>query len=118
MFSACFWWWWPFPATGLGPQHRRAVAAALWIPRALLVRVLVVATVATMPWGLIGLSDSDFAWSAVGSNLGVGVGGTGGAYVAAATLIGPGGSGPDVGGDLRGAGGGRSSRGLSSSTSQ
>ena len=54
----------------------------------MLVRVLVVATVATMPWGLVGLADSDFAWSAVGSNLAVGLGGTGVAYVAAATLIG------------------------------
>lgn len=53
-----------------------------------LLRVLVVATVATTPWGLVGLADSSFAWSAVASNLGVGVGGTGIAYVAAATLIG------------------------------
>ncbi len=53
-----------------------------------LLRVLVVATVATMPWGLVGLADSTFAWSAVASNLAVGVGGTGVAYVAAATLIG------------------------------
>jgi len=53
-----------------------------------LLRVLVVATVATTPWGLVGLADSSFAWSALGSNLAVGVGGTGVAYVAAATLIG------------------------------
>jgi len=53
-----------------------------------LFRVLLVATAATTPWGLVGLADSTFAWSAVGSNLAVGVGGTGIAYVAAATLIG------------------------------
>jgi len=53
-----------------------------------LLRVLVVATAATTPWGLVGLADSSFAWSALGSNVAVGVGGTGVAYVAAATLIG------------------------------
>ncbi len=53
-----------------------------------LFRVLMVATVATTPWGLVGLADSSFAWSAFGSNVAVGVGGTGVAYVAAATLIG------------------------------
>ena len=68
-----------------GPLQRRYGSPAV------LVRVLVVATVATMPWGLVGLTDSDFAWSAVGSNLAVGLGGTGVAYVAAATLIGRGG---------------------------
>jgi len=65
-----------------GPLQRRYGAPAV------LLRVLVVATVATMPWGIVGLVDSTFAWSAVGSNLAVGVGGTGLAYVAAATLIG------------------------------
>ena len=65
-----------------GPLQRRYGSPAV------LVRVLVVATVVTMPWGLVGLVDSDFAWSAVGSNLAVGLGGTGVAYVAAATLIG------------------------------
>ncbi|MEE2958618.1 MAG: DMT family transporter [Actinomycetota bacterium] len=53
-----------------------------------LLRVLVVATVATTPWGLVGLADSSFAWPALTSNVAVGVGGTGVAYVAAATLIG------------------------------
>ena len=53
-----------------------------------LLRVLMVATAATTPWGLVGLADSSFAWSAFGSNVAVGVGGTGVAYVAAATLIG------------------------------
>ena len=65
-----------------GPLQRRYGSPAV------LVRVLMVATLATTPWGLIGLADSDFAWSAVGANLAVGVGGTGIAYVAAATLIG------------------------------
>jgi drug/metabolite transporter (DMT)-like permease len=36
----------------------------------------------------VGLADSDFAWSAAASNVAVGVGGTGIAYVAAASLIG------------------------------
>ena len=65
-----------------GPVQRRYGSPAV------LLRVLMVATVATMPWGLVGLADSDFAWSAAGSNLAVGFGGTGVAYVAAATLIG------------------------------
>ena len=65
-----------------GPLQRRYGSPAV------LVRVLMVATLATTPWGLIGLADSDFAWAAVGANLAVGVGGTGIAYVAAATLIG------------------------------
>lgn len=65
-----------------GPLQRRYGAPAV------LLRALVMGTVATMPWGLVGLADSTFAWSAVGSNLAVGVGGTGLAYVAAATLIG------------------------------
>jgi len=65
-----------------GPLQRRYGSPAV------LLRVLMVATVATMPWGLVGLADSDFAWSAAGSNLAVGFGGTGVAYVAAATLIG------------------------------
>ncbi len=65
-----------------GPLQRRYGSPAV------LLRVLMVATVATMPWGLVGLVDSDFAWSAAGSNLAVGFGGTGVAYVAAATLIG------------------------------
>ena len=37
---------------------------------------------------LVGLAGSGFAWSAVVANLAVGVGGTGIAYVAAASLIG------------------------------
>ncbi len=65
-----------------GPLQRRYGSPAV------LLRVLMVATVATMPWGLVGLADSEFAWSAAGSNLAVGFGGTGVAYVAAATLIG------------------------------
>ncbi len=65
-----------------GPLQRRYGSPAV------LLRVLMVATVATMPWGLVGLADSEFAWSAAGSNLAVGFGGTGVAFVAAATLIG------------------------------
>lgn len=65
-----------------GPLQRRYGSPAV------LLRVLVVATVVTTPWGLVGLADSDFAWSAAASNLAVGVGGTGIAYLAAASLIG------------------------------
>ena len=65
-----------------GPLQRRYGSPAV------LLRVLVVATVATTPWGLVGLAGSDFAWSAVASNVAVGMGGTGIAYVAAASLIG------------------------------
>ena len=65
-----------------GPLQRRYGSPAV------LLRVLVVATVATTPWGLVGLAGSDFAWSAVVSNVAVGMGGTGIAYVAAASLIG------------------------------
>jgi drug/metabolite transporter (DMT)-like permease len=53
-----------------------------------LIRVLGVAAVATTPWGLFGLARSSFTWSAAAANVAVGVGGTGIAYVAAATLIG------------------------------
>ena len=65
-----------------GPLHRRYGSPAV------LLRVLVVASLATTPWGLVGLAGSGFAWSAVAANLAVGVGGTGIAYVAAASLIG------------------------------
>ena len=65
-----------------GPLQRRYGSPAV------LLRVLVVASLATTPWGLVGLADSGFAWSAVAANLAVGVGGTGIAYVAAASLIG------------------------------
>lgn len=65
-----------------GPLQRRYGSASV------LLRVLIVATVATTPWGLVGLTRSTFAWSAVGANLALGAGGTGVAYVAAATLLG------------------------------
>ena len=65
-----------------GPLQRRYGSPAV------LLRVLVVASLATTPWGLVGLVGSGFAWSAVAANLAVGVGGTGIAYVAAASLIG------------------------------
>ena len=65
-----------------GPLQRRYGSPAV------LLRVLVVASLATAPWGLVGLAGSGFAWSAVAANLAVGVGGTGIAYVAAASLIG------------------------------
>ena len=65
-----------------GPLQRRYGSPAV------LLRVLVVASLATTPWGLVGLAGSGFAWSAVAANLAVGVGGTGIAYVAAASLIG------------------------------
>jgi drug/metabolite transporter (DMT)-like permease len=47
-----------------------------------------VATVLTLPYGLVGLADSSWSTQAFAANLAVGVGGTGIAYVAAATLIG------------------------------
>ena len=65
-----------------GPLQRRYGSPAV------LLRVLMVATVVTTPWGVVGLFRSDFAWSALWSNVAVGFGGTGIAYVAAATLIG------------------------------
>ena len=65
-----------------GPLQRRYGSPAV------LLRVLVVASLATTPWGLVGLAGAGFAWSAVAANLAVGVGGTGIAYVAAASLIG------------------------------
>ena len=65
-----------------GPLQRRYGSPAV------LLRVLVVASLATTPWGLVGLAGSGFAWSAVAANLAVGVGGTSIAYVAAASLIG------------------------------
>jgi len=65
-----------------GPLQRRYGSPAV------LSRVLAVATVATLPFGVYGLSSSTWAWSAVASNVAVGVGGTGLAFLAAATLIG------------------------------
>jgi len=65
-----------------GPLQRRYGSAAV------LVRALAVATVATLPFGLYGLSDSSWSAQAFAANLGVGLGGTGLAYLAAATLIG------------------------------
>ena len=65
-----------------GPLQRRYGSPAV------LIRVLGVAAVATTPWGLFGLARSSFTWSAAAANVAVGVGGTGIAYVAAATLIG------------------------------
>jgi drug/metabolite transporter (DMT)-like permease len=53
-----------------------------------LARVATVATVLTLPYGLVGLADSSWSTQAFAANLAVGVGGTGIAYVAAATLIG------------------------------
>ena len=65
-----------------GPLQRRYGSPAV------LLRVLVVASLATTPWGLVALGGSGFAWSAVAAHLAGGVGGTGIAYVAAASLIG------------------------------
>ncbi|MDP6481287.1 MAG: DMT family transporter [Acidimicrobiales bacterium] len=65
-----------------GPLQRRYGSPAV------LSRVLAVATVATMPFGVLGFLSSRWAWGAVISNLAVGVGGTGLAFLAAATLIG------------------------------
>ena len=65
-----------------GPLQRRYGSPAV------LARVATVATVLTLPYGLVGLADSSWSTQAFAANLAVGVGGTGIAYVAAATLIG------------------------------
>ena len=65
-----------------GPLQRRYGSAAV------LSRVLAVATVATAPFGLFGLAHSSWSTQAFAANLAVGLGGTGVAYLAAATLIG------------------------------
>ncbi len=65
-----------------GPLQRR------YGSQAVLLRVLAVATVATLPYGVVGLGSSSWAWSSVGANVAVGVGGTGLAFLAAATLVG------------------------------
>ncbi|HCV36198.1 MAG TPA: EamA/RhaT family transporter [Acidimicrobiaceae bacterium] len=65
-----------------GPLQRQYGSAAV------LSRVLAVATIVTMPLGMFGLLSSAWAWGAVASNVAVGVGGTGLAFLAAATLIG------------------------------
>ena len=65
-----------------GPLQRQYGSAAV------LSRVLAVATIVTMPLGMFGLLSSAWAWWAVASNVAVGIGGTGLAFLAAATLIG------------------------------
>lgn len=65
-----------------GPLQRKYGSLAV------LSRVLVVAVVATTPFGIYGLTRSVWSVSAVGANLAVGIGGTGLAYAAAATLTG------------------------------
>ena len=65
-----------------GPLQRKYGSLAV------LSRVLVVAVVATTPFGIYGLTRSVWSASAVGANLAVGIGGTGLAYAAAATLTG------------------------------
>ena len=65
-----------------GPLQRKYGSLAV------LSRVLAVAVVATTPFGIYGLTRSVWSASAVGANLAVGIGGTGLAYAAAATLTG------------------------------
>ena len=65
-----------------GPLQRKYGSLAV------LSRVLAVAVVATTPFGIYGLTQSVWSASAVGANLAVGIGGTGLAYAAAATLTG------------------------------
>ncbi|MEE2769363.1 MAG: DMT family transporter [Actinomycetota bacterium] len=65
-----------------GPLQRKYGSLAV------LSRVLAVAVVATAPFGIYGLTQSGWSGSAVGANLAVGIGGTGLAYAAAATLTG------------------------------
>ena len=65
-----------------GPLQRKYGSLAV------LSRVLAVAVVATTPFGIYGLTQSVWSTSAVGANLAVGIGGTGLAYAAAATLTG------------------------------
>ena len=65
-----------------GPLQRKYGSLAV------LSRVLAVAVVATTPFGIYGLTQSVWSAAAVGANLAVGIGGTGLAYAAAATLTG------------------------------
>ncbi len=71
-----------FAANLAGPLQRRYGSLAV------LSRVLAVATVATLPFGLVGLASSSWSGEAVAANVAVGVGGTGLAFLAAATLNG------------------------------
>jgi drug/metabolite transporter (DMT)-like permease len=51
-------------------------------------RAQIVAAIATLPFALLGLGDSSFAWSAVGAVFVLGVFGTGIALVVMASLVG------------------------------
>ena len=55
---------------------------------AVLSKVLIVASILTMPFGIYGITESTWSMKAFGANLAVGLGGTGIAYAAATTLVG------------------------------
>ena len=65
-----------------GPLQRKYGSLAV------LSKVLIVASVLTMPFGVYGITESAWSMKAFGANLAVGLGGTGIAYAAATTLIG------------------------------
>ena len=65
-----------------GPLQRKYGSLAV------LSRVLAIATIITTPFGIFGLSRSEWSAAAILANLAVGIGGTGLAYAAAATLNG------------------------------
>ena len=65
-----------------GPLQRRYGSLAG------LSKVLIVASILTMPFGIYGITESTWSMKAFGANLAVGLGGTGIAYAAATTLVG------------------------------
>ena len=62
-------------------QHRYGALPVIW-------RAQVVAIVLTLPYGVVGVPGSDFAWVPVLSVVALGALGTGVAFLAAGTLIG------------------------------
>ena len=65
-----------------GPLQRKYGSLAV------LSKVLIVASILTMPFGIYGITESTWSVKAFGANLAVGLGGTGIAYAAATTLVG------------------------------
>ncbi len=65
-----------------GPLQRKYGSLAV------LSKVLIVASILTMPFGIYGITESTWSMKAFGANLAVGLGGTGIAYAAATTLVG------------------------------
>lgn len=71
-----------FAANLAAPLQRRYGSPAV------LIRVLAIAVMTTMPFGVYGVTQSSFSVKSCIANLGVGLGGTGVAYLSAATLAG------------------------------